>query len=94
MMYDATVAVRSVIAKRVFYRRHHGEKGEQKMAVLSTARITAAPPFTFTGSTILAPLPRRTDAETPRDKEFYLPASQRPTRLSWRYDASLRDVVL
>ena len=52
---SANSAVRSVIAKCVFCRRHHGCKNAQKMADLPTARVTAAPPFTFTGVDYFGP---------------------------------------
>ena len=48
-------AVRSVIAKCVFCKRHHGAKGEQRMADLPKARVTEAPPFTFTGVDYFGP---------------------------------------
>ena len=79
MMYDATVAVRSVIAKRVFYRRHHGEKGEQKMAVLSTARIHSRTTIHLRRGPLFWPLclEERTQRRQEIKSSIYLPRKDR-----------------
>ena len=48
-------AVRRVLSKCVFCRRHHGKPSEQKMADLPKDRITQAPPFTYTGVEYFGP---------------------------------------
>jgi len=48
-------AVHQVISKWVFCRRNYRKPGEQKMADLPRDRISAAPPFTYTGVDYFGP---------------------------------------